>query len=70
MRKHKHGVTKQQATKKPMSQQRNQRGNLIIHRDQKNKSTTFEIYVCVLVAQSCPTLLRPHGLLPARLLCP
>ena len=57
MRKHKHGVTKQQATKKPMSQQRNQRGNLIIHRDQKNKSTTFEIYVCVLVAQSCPTLL-------------
>ena len=26
--------------------------------------------MCVLVAQSCPTLLWPHGLLPTRLLCP
>ena len=25
---------------------------------------------CFLVAKSCPPLLRPHGLLPARLLCP
>ena len=25
---------------------------------------------CCLVAKSCPTLLRPHGLQPARLLCP
>ena len=27
-------------------------------------------YVVVLVAKSCPTLLRPHGLSPARLPCP
>ena len=26
--------------------------------------------VCVPVAQLCPTLLRPHGLQPVRLLCP
>ena len=27
-------------------------------------------YCCCLVAQLCPTLLWPHGLQPARLLCP
>ena len=30
----------------------------------------FPEVVCVLVAQLCPTLLQPHGLQPARLLCP
>ena len=29
----------------------------------------FSMKVCVLVAQSCPTL-RPHGLQPTRFLCP
>ena len=27
-------------------------------------------FVCCLVTKSCPTLFRPHGLLPTRLLCP
>ena len=28
------------------------------------------VCVCVYVTQSCPTVLRPHRLWPARLLCP
>ena len=32
--------------------------------------THTHTYVCVCGAQSCPTLLRPHELQPARFLCP
>ena len=37
-----------------------------------NKRNVVHIYNGILpsVVQSCPTLLRPHGLQPARLLCP
>ena len=30
----------------------------------------LSFYCCSSVAKSCPTFLRPHGLKPARLLCP
>ena len=30
----------------------------------------YKLDCCCLVAKSCPTLLRPHGLQPTRLLCP
>ena len=32
--------------------------------------THTHTYVCSLVAKLCPALLQPHGLQPARLLCP
>ena len=41
------------------------------HTVQENNLKKMYIYICCcLVTKSCPTLLRPHGLWPARLLCP
>ena len=35
------------------------------------KAIIYVLCVCLCsVTQSCPTLLRPHGLQPSRLLCP
>ena len=38
--------------------------------EEKHREQISNFLPCCLVAQSCPTLLRPHRLQPARLLCP
>ena len=45
-------------------------GGLSVHRCLPHQNLPGPVKLEVSVAQSCPTLLRPQGLRPARLLCP
>ena len=45
-------------------------GGLSVHRCLPHQNLPGPVKLEVSVAQSCPTLLRPPGLRPARLLCP